>query len=78
MSRSSTALSADASLFLRSLDNIYKKAGPIAEDVLGKIALAVVSGLTYLYDVHRIIHRGSLVPSSADCSQTEPDAETQT
>lgn len=40
-----------------SLDNIYKKHGPIAADILGKIAVAVVSGLTYLYDVHRIIHR---------------------
>lgn len=42
----------------RSLDNIYKSSGPVAEDVLGKIAFAVVSGLTYLYDVHRIMHRG--------------------
>jgi len=40
-----------------SLDNIYKKSGPITVDVLGKIAFAIVSGLTYLYDVHRIIHR---------------------
>ncbi|KAK9894615.1 kinase-like protein [Cystobasidium minutum MCA 4210] len=40
-----------------SFDNIYKKVGPIPEDVLGQIALAMVSGLTYLYDVHRIIHR---------------------
>jgi len=40
-----------------SLDNIYKKSGPIASDVLGTIAFAIVSGLTYLYDVHRIIHR---------------------
>lgn len=48
----------------RSLDNIYKTSGPIPEDILGKIAFAVVSGLTYLYDVHRIIHRGELVGSS--------------
>ena len=41
-----------------SLDGVYKAIGPIAEDVLGKIAFAVVSGLTYLYDAHRIIHRG--------------------
>jgi mitogen-activated protein kinase kinase len=44
----------------RSLDNVYKEHGPIPEPVLGKIAVAVVSGLTYLYDVHRIIHRGNL------------------
>ena len=41
-----------------SLDNIYKKVGPIPEPILGKIAFAVVSGLTYLYEVHKIMHRG--------------------
>jgi hypothetical protein len=41
-----------------SLDGIYKKIGPIEIDVVGKVALAVLEGLTYLYDVHRIIHRG--------------------
>lgn len=45
-------------VYYSSFDNIYKKVGPVPEDVLGKIAFAVVSGLTYLYDVHRIIHRG--------------------
>ncbi|KAH8929089.1 Pkinase-domain-containing protein [Atractiella rhizophila] len=40
-----------------SLDGIYKKTGPIPVDILGKIAFAVVTGLTYLYDVHRILHR---------------------
>ncbi|SGY33367.1 BQ5605_C002g01487 [Microbotryum silenes-dioicae] len=40
-----------------SLDQIYKRVGPIPEPILGKIALAVVSGLTYLYDVHKIMHR---------------------
>jgi len=40
-----------------SLDGIYKKHGPIDIDIVGKIALAVLEGLTYLYDVHRIIHR---------------------
>ncbi|BGP43527.1 MAP kinase kinase (MEK) [Rhodotorula kratochvilovae] len=40
-----------------SLDNIYKKVGPIPEPILGKIALAVVCGLTYLYEVHKIMHR---------------------
>ncbi|KAJ7069432.1 ste7-like protein [Mycena amicta] len=40
-----------------SLDGIYKKTGPINIDVVGKVALAVLEGLTYLYDVHRIIHR---------------------
>jgi mitogen-activated protein kinase kinase len=27
-------------------------------DVVGRIVVVVVQGLTYLYDVHRIIHRG--------------------
>ncbi|RUS23965.1 kinase-like domain-containing protein [Jimgerdemannia flammicorona] len=40
-----------------SLDKIYKKNGPIPIDILGKIAYAVVDGLIYLYDNHRIIHR---------------------
>jgi len=41
-----------------SLDGIYKRNGPIPIEVVGKIAWAVLKGLTYLYDVHRIIHRG--------------------
>ncbi|KAH9480718.1 Dual specificity protein kinase FUZ7 [Psilocybe cubensis] len=40
-----------------SLDGIYKKIGPIDIDIVGQVALAVLEGLTYLYDVHRIIHR---------------------
>jgi mitogen-activated protein kinase kinase len=43
-----------------SLDGVYKKIGPIDIEVVGKVALAVLEGLTYLYDVHRIIHRGTL------------------
>lgn len=41
----------------RALDSAYKKTGPFNQDILGKVAVAVVSGLTYLYDAHRIIHR---------------------
>lgn len=41
-----------------SLDSIYKKIGPIDIDVVAQVAYAVLEGLTYLYDVHRIIHRG--------------------
>jgi hypothetical protein len=48
-----------------SLDGIYKQIGAIDIDVVGKVALAVLEGLTYLYDVHRIIHRGELVDRSA-------------
>lgn len=41
-----------------SLDGIYKRSGPIPIDVVARIAHAVLEGLIYLYDVHRIIHRG--------------------
>src|SRR5258708_6105591 len=41
-----------------SLDGVYKKFGPIPIDVVALIALSVLEGLTYLYDEHRIIHRG--------------------
>lgn len=41
-----------------SLDGIYKRSGPIPIDVVGRIAYAVLYGLKYLYDEHRIIHRG--------------------
>jgi mitogen-activated protein kinase kinase len=41
----------------RSLDNISKTFGPVRVDVLGKIAEAVLGGLTYLYSNHRIMHR---------------------
>lgn len=40
-----------------SLDTILAKKGKLPLDVLGKITYNVVEGLTYLYDVHRIIHR---------------------
>ena len=49
-----------------SLDGIYKKIGAIDIDVVGKVALAVLEGLTYLYDVHRIIHRGEFQRSLID------------
>jgi len=52
-----------------SLDGIYKKIGPIDIDVVGKVALAVLEGLTYLYDVHRIIHR-DIKPSNILCNSS--------
>ncbi|TRM63900.1 kinase-like domain-containing protein [Schizophyllum amplum] len=36
-------------------------------DGVGKVALAVLEGLTYLYDVHRIIHR-DIKPSNVLCN----------
>ncbi|KAI0725645.1 Pkinase-domain-containing protein [Fomitopsis betulina] len=50
-----------------SLDGIYKKIGAIDIDVVAKVALAVLEGLTYLYDVHRIIHR-DIKPSNILCN----------
>ncbi|KAI6030586.1 kinase-like domain-containing protein [Pisolithus orientalis] len=50
-----------------SLDGIYKRIGAIDLDVVGKVALAVLEGLTYLYDVHRIIHR-DIKPSNILCN----------
>lgn len=41
----------------RSLDAISKNFGPVRVDVLGKIAEAVLGGLTYLWRAHRIMHR---------------------
>jgi mitogen-activated protein kinase kinase len=40
-----------------SLDRISKDFGPVRVDVLGKITVAILSGLNYLYDEHRIMHR---------------------
>ncbi|KAK7462392.1 MAP kinase kinase (MEK) [Stygiomarasmius scandens] len=50
-----------------SLDGIYKKIGAIDIGIVGKVALAVLEGLTYLYDVHRIIHR-DIKPSNILCN----------
>ncbi|KAK1224040.1 MAP kinase kinase (MEK) [Marasmius sp. AFHP31] len=50
-----------------SLDGIYKKIGAIQIDIVGMVALAVLEGLTYLYDVHRIIHR-DIKPSNILCN----------
>ncbi|KAG9019277.1 MAP kinase kinase (MEK) [Tulasnella sp. 427] len=50
-----------------SLDGIYKRSGAIDIEVVGVIALAVLEGLTYLYDVHRIIHR-DIKPSNMLCN----------
>ncbi|KAA6414941.1 MAG: STE STE7 MEK1 kinase [Lasallia pustulata] len=40
-----------------SLDRISKNFGPVRVDILGKLAEAILSGLNYLYEVHRIMHR---------------------
>ncbi|KAF8843333.1 Pkinase-domain-containing protein [Paxillus ammoniavirescens] len=50
-----------------SLDGIYKKIGAVDIEVVGHVALAVLEGLTYLYDIHRIIHR-DIKPSNILCN----------
>ncbi|KAJ8487692.1 hypothetical protein ONZ45_g14234 [Pleurotus djamor] len=50
-----------------SLHSIYKKIGAIDIDIVGRVALSVLEGLTYLYDVHRIIHR-DIKPSNILCN----------
>lgn len=40
-----------------SLEHIFKLTGPFPEFMLKHIAYSVLSGLIYLYDSHRIIHR---------------------
>ncbi|KAE9403210.1 kinase-like protein [Gymnopus androsaceus JB14] len=50
-----------------SLDGIYKKIGAIDIDIVAQVALSVLEGLTYLYDVHRIIHR-DIKPSNILCN----------
>jgi len=40
-----------------SLDLILKRVGRIPENVLAKITLAVLKGLSYLRDKHSIMHR---------------------
>jgi len=47
-----------------SLDGIYKQIGAIDIEVVAKVAHAVLEGLTYLYDAHRIIHRGAYITPS--------------
>nr|XP_054755719.1 dual specificity mitogen-activated protein kinase kinase 1-like [Lytechinus pictus] len=46
-----------------SLDQVMKSAphGRIPENILGKVTVAVLKGLSYLRDVHDIMHRGKLI-----------------
>jgi mitogen-activated protein kinase kinase len=56
-SRNSARIIADLCTSIRSLDAISKTFGPVRVDVLGKIAEAVLAGLTYLWKTHHIMHR---------------------
>ncbi|KAF8147833.1 kinase-like domain-containing protein [Crassisporium funariophilum] len=50
-----------------SFDGIYRKIGAIDIRVVCMVAQSVLEGLTYLYDVHRIIHR-DIKPSNILCN----------
>lgn len=45
-----------------SFDGICRKLGAIDIRVVCLVAHAVLEGLCYLYDAHRIIHRGGFFP----------------
>lgn len=49
-----------------SFDAIYKRIGPLDVEVVGLVALSVLEGLSYLYDVHHIMHRGKYSPTPAN------------
>ncbi|KAJ3314839.1 MAP kinase kinase (MEK) [Boothiomyces sp. JEL0838] len=42
---------------LGALDSIYNRAGPIPEIAVSTICFQILSGLTYLYENHKIVHR---------------------
>lgn len=42
---------------LGSLESIYKRVGPIPEDILGCFAVSVLKGLDFLYRENGIVHR---------------------
>jgi mitogen-activated protein kinase kinase len=44
-----------------TLDSLYTKNGPIPEKCVAVITSQLLSGLIYLYDNHKIVHRGILL-----------------
>lgn len=50
-----------------SFDGIYKKIGAIDINIVAMVARSVLEGLTYLYNVHKIIHR-DIKPSNILCN----------
>jgi serine/threonine protein kinase len=49
---------------LGTLDSVYQKTGPIPEKCVAKITSQLLQGLIYLYEHHKIVHRG--ISSSLD------------
>jgi serine/threonine protein kinase len=44
---------------LGTLESVYQKTGPVPERCVGKITSQLLQGLIYLYDHHKIVHRGN-------------------
>lgn len=45
-----------------SLSAVMKEHGPLPERILVRVALAVLTGLDYLFEKFRVLHRGLLPP----------------
>ncbi|KAF6748482.1 kinase [Ephemerocybe angulata] len=50
-----------------SFDKIYRKVGPLGTQIVAKVALAVLEGMSYLYDVKGIVPR-NIKPSNMMCN----------
>lgn len=50
-----------------ALDSILQKFQKLPIEIVGKISFAVLSGLVYLFETHRIIHRGMFLLNDARC-----------
>jgi serine/threonine protein kinase len=44
---------------LGTLESIYQKTGPVPEKWVSVIAFQILSGLMYLFEKHKIVHRGT-------------------
>ncbi|KAF5311701.1 hypothetical protein D9611_009552 [Ephemerocybe angulata] len=52
-----------------SFDKIYRKVGPLGTQIVAKVALAVLEGMSYLYDVQGIVpRRVDIKPSNMMCN----------
>lgn len=45
-----------------SLDKVLNRVGRIPETILARVTYAVLQALTYLKDVHNVLHRGRFLP----------------
>lgn len=44
-----------------TLESIYQKNGPTEEKWVGKVAQQILEGLIYLFETHKIVHRGKFL-----------------